>query len=250
MKTVEVAPNIFITNTIADSIENPASILDELESLPVRVVGGLHNLTARDKFLWACKAQGPLRVIERGTEREEIWFPNDGKHPSFITLNSRTGMVQSHQKFKSHLPAVEFGIRVNRRNHPLIKGNTVIDIWYNDGLIHSFTDENSYGDNFTGSAISSGCFTTKLKDKKAADYMESVSLHRYREVWDDGNWIKTCVDDIEIQFKNARLNDGWTKERVFHWIKKHCKHGFFPFSENLFGDEEEEFMFIADICSS
>ena len=247
MKTIEVVPNVFITNTIAGSFVDPMSVLDELGSLPSRVVGGLHNLSAHDKFLWASNENGPLRIVERGTEREEIWFPRGtGKDPSFITLDSRTGMIQSHKRFNNHLQAVEF----NNGSRPF-KNKTIVKVWYNEGAIHSFEGwTGNYMGNCGGAAITSKLFIIKPKDTNTADYIKTITFHWYCEVWDNGKWVETTVDRIGIVFKNTDLNNEKTQKRALEWIKKHCKQGFFPLSENLFGDEEEEFMFIADICGS
>ena len=239
MKIVEVAPNIFITNTLVDKIEDPASMVDDLEGLNQRVVGGLHNLSTHDKVSLA--TQGPIRLIERGTKREEIWFPGSREGVVHISIDSETGMIQSHEKYGRPMPAVEFRKREPMTPSSLWLGEARIQMWYNEGLLHAF--DNTF-------AITSDSLSTKPQDKKVTDYIDHVKLYRYKEAWRDGEWTETEVEDVGIGFQNKELNDPAVQIRAIQWIRKHCKHGFFPLSEQLFGDEEEEFLFIADVCSS
>jgi hypothetical protein len=59
----------------------------------------------------------------------------------------------------------------------------------------------------------------------------------------------TTAGDMTVIFSDIRLNTPWAQRATQEWLAKHCQGGFFPFDDTLFGDEEEEFLFVADICA-
>jgi len=62
-------------------------------------------------------------------------------------------------------------------------------------------------------------------------------------------WKNSRATGPSIIFTRDDLNTEPHRLKATQWINEHCKGGFYPFSDQLFGDKEEEFMFVADICT-
>lgn len=245
MTAIEVARNIYVAHSVTESVlDDPWRWLDGRENFALRHVGGLHNLTDSDKEKWARDTEGPLRIVESQTGREEIWFPTyvENYPPVYISLNAE-GRLQSHHSYRrkpspGYMPAVS-------RRLPLAsfsggpKGKCEINIWYEDNLIHHIHD---------GCGLFAKRVVFPIKDKNASEYINLVGFRILMEDWDNGEWKHTVAEEFFISFVKKELNTPEHMEKAKSWICQNCKHGFFPLSERLFGNEEEEFLFLADVC--
>ncbi len=248
MKTSEVAPNVYITNSIVhDFLADPARWLARHEQFPCKFVGGIHNLTQHDKKEWANKEDLPLRIIELGTGREEVWFPTESKGPEYISLDP-------DGRLTSHLNVGRFHPTLKQETHPILpagldeptKGSAELSVWYHNDNIHRNPDR-CEGPN-KAPAVLSTKMTAPICDTDV-EYIHSVYFTMFQEHWVEGEWKKSSAGDMTIIFSNLRLNNPWAQKKTLEWLAKHCQGGFFPFSDTLFGDEEEEFLFLTDICS-
>ena len=239
---IEILENIVLTSSILDRVDKkintPVDWLSGFETFSARYVGGLHNLSPSDKMAWAKNSNNPLRIIETTTGREEVWFPNKNNKPSYISLN-KSGEVESHRKFNKFMPAIHF----SSENLPTIGSMLFhpkkLDLWYHNDVI------TGVGENSGVSATGIPC---TIKDKKV-EYIESILFDNLFETWEDGEWKSSQVSNMKIMFTNPEKNSDETSKEVVLWLKEHCKEGFFPFSDKLFGSEEEEFLFVSDFCT-
>lgn len=239
---IEILENIVLTSSIlghiSERITTPIDWLTGFNDFPKRYVGGIHNLSHTDKVAWARNSNKPLRIIESNTGREEVWYPNDNNKPSYISLNSG-GAVESHRKFNKFLPAIHFSSGNLSTTGSMLFYPKKLDIWYHDDLITG-VDGNS-------GILSSG-IPCNIKDKKV-EYIESIILDNLVETWEDGEWKGSQVSNMKIMFSNPEKNSDEVSKEITLWLKEHCKEGFFPFGDKLFGSEEEEFLFVSDFCT-
>ena len=246
MKTSEVAPNVYITDSVVhDFLTDPSVWLQRHKQFPCKFVGGIHNLTQHDKREWANKEDLPLRIIELGTGREEVWFPIESKGPEYISLDPE-GRLTSHLNvarfqptLKQETPRILPGLESSR-------GSAELSVWYHNDTIHRNPDR-CEGPNKAPAVLSSK-MTAPIRDT-GVEYIHSVYFTMFQEHWVDGEWKKSSAGDMTVIFSNVLLNTPWAQKKTLEWLAKHCQGGFFPFSESLFGDEEEEFLFVADICA-
>lgn len=233
----EIAKNVYVTGSIiTDLLEDPRKWLDGHDQFKVKYVGGLHNLSTNDKKAWAQRASGPLRIVETGTGREEVWFPSEWKSPLYISLD-KDGTLTSHLKYNTPQPAVVQDVKQEKLDSPFSDPFLVkFSVWYQDDTIHRLGEP----------AISSAKAAIPVPDD---EYIAGIAFDMFQEFWKDGEWTGTNIGEMTVVFKKAALNKLENQEQVADWIAKHCHGGFFPFSDTLFGDAEEEFLFLADICS-
>lgn len=246
MKTSEIAPNVFITDSIVhDFLSDPTVWLKRYKQFPRKFVGGIHNLSQHDKKAWADKESLPLRIIELGTGREEVWFQTESKGPEYISLDpdgrltSHLNVARFQPTLKQETPQILPGLESKR-------GSAELSVWYHNDTIHRKPDR-CEGPNKAPAVLSSK-MTAPIRDA-GAEYINSVYFTMFQEHWAGGEWKKSSAGHMTIIFSNVRLNNPAAQTKTLEWLAKHCQGGFFPFSESLFGDEEEEFLFVADICS-
>ena len=244
----EVAKNIYVTDTIVTGVlKDPRTYLEGLDGFNVRYVGGIHNLSTNDKKRWARDSRDsrgdptPLRVIESGTGREEVWFPPEHKSPEYISLDIH-GNLTSHLKFDRAQPTVVQDVR--QRSLDGLSEDMMVEfsVWYHENVIHRMPDRHTG----RSPAVLSSKMRVPIPDD---EYIAGVTFNLFREYWRDGEWEETTISDMVLVFANQRLNKPDVQERAAEWIAENCKAGFFPFGENLFADPEEEFLFLSDICS-
>ena len=226
------------------------SWLEHRDTLEVQEVGGIHNLSTNDKERWVRKLGNEgLRLVERDTGREEIWFGHKINYPKYISLDS-DGNMQSHNKFSSiWMPAIHFPTE-NLIGHieqaPYatdgFPNRTSMSIWCNNGDISYIPDENCY-------ALEAKGMVHEPKDPKARDFINYFYFDLVREYWKDGVWQRSEWEGFKIIFFKKTLNTPEIRRRMNEWLGLHCKHGLFPFGDPLFGDPEEEFLFIAEFCT-
>jgi hypothetical protein len=250
MKTSEVAPNIYITDTIVhDFLADPTSWIAFYKEFPRKFVGGLHVLTQHDKKEWANKEDCPLRIIEIGTGREEIWFQTVAKGPEYISLDPN-GRLTSHLNVGRYRPTLKQETRQSlpgaSHHAPYAMSNVELSVWYHDGVIHRNPDR-CEGPNKAPAVLSTKMVAPVFDSK--VEYIQSIFFTMFQEHWTGGEWDKTCTGNMIINFSNLKLNTPWANKKSLEWLAKHCQGGFFPFSDTLFGDTEEEFLFLTDICS-
>ena len=242
--------------TVFDGLVKPAW-LEGMDSFTVREVGGLHNLTKHDKERWLGAEGDPLRIVERITGREEIWFSTRKGHPRFISLD-KEGRLQSHMKFSNiWVPAIHYGegnIQSENRaapgTNPYTHHETMLNIWCVDGEIHCFPDRLKGRSGLSHSHC--GLEATRMMfapRDPTADYIQGFHFDQINESWNEGEWEASKFTNMRIIFFKKKLNDPEIQDKMMAWLNKNCKHGFFPFGERLFADEEEEFLFIADFCT-
>jgi hypothetical protein len=252
MSVISTNPNIHVVGTVVAAVlDDPLSALEDKENFGTRYVGGLHNLSRNDKMAWVRSRENPLRIIESCTGREEIWFPARFGHHTYISIGIDGG-ITSHVKSGKIVPAIQCVL------HNTKAGRTrLLDIWYKDGLIH----RHSYGMSYrpvnvgapaeelvipNGPAVEAGSAFLYTPN---SEYLTGIFFRNLYEYWTDGKWEKTIADYCGFYFNNPRLNNDRIRDKANAWISKNCLGGFYPLEEQMFGDEEEEVMFIADICS-
>lgn len=247
MPMFEVIKNVFIDGSVVEStIRDPHDWLEDREKFSVRYVGGIHNLTNHDKTAWVKDAGSGLRVIETGSGREEVWFPLESKGPAYISLDSE-GRMNSHLKYEmTFQPAVQQAVRQNLPWTEFQIGNTDVMMWYRDDKLHREPDRRSSSDKVVP-AIVSDRFNTLIADP-GVTYISYIALSFLQEYWEEGEWVSTSASDITIVFANENMNNPKSNEIAKEWLAKHCRGGFFPLRDSLFGDPEEEFLFVSDLC--
>lgn len=249
--SIEILDNVVLTGSVLDrfdeKINTPLDWLDGFGDFAERYVGGLHNLGPTDKLAWAKNSNSPLRIIESNTGREEVWFPNNfpnGNRPSYISLNNEGGL-ESHQKYNRFLPAIHFSASNlppgsdSREVRTLLPHVRKFDMWYHDDMI---TDVDG------NPGITSTGVPYNIKDPKV-EYIAFIIFDKLQETWEDGIWNNTRIANMRIIFANPEKNSDEMNQKVLLWLKEHCKEGFFPFGDKLFGSDEEEFLFVSDFCT-
>ncbi len=240
---IEISDNIVVSaSTIdPDAVKKPLiELLSARSKYEKRFVGGLHSLSATDKSAWVRNNNGPLRIIETKTGREEIWFFDSSTEPVYISVN-REGFLESHKKYNHHMPAVHY----MERSSVLLKRNNIrtfdshLDLWYHNQQLSNFEKD---------AAVNAGSRLFKTRDKHA-DYIRFIMFKNVEEDWEHGVWKTSRVTGPSIIFERDDLNTEEHRNKASRWLNDHCKGGFFPFGEQLFGNSEEEFMFVADICT-
>lgn len=246
MDTIEILKNVYVDDTVTNFLQSPTIWLGDREDLPVRTVGGLHNLSMNDKMMWAKRERDPLRIVEHSTGREEIWYPHNNDllewkdAPFYISLNQE-GVVHSHTKYDSAVPA--FCHRLGDRLSSQFLARMTINVWYNEGII-SRPDDDIQSPSFEAET-----FPVDVIDEGLKEFIEKVVFCKFTETWADGEWKTSSTVSMDLVFADGGNNRQEVRDRALKWIARHCKGGFFPLSENLFGDKEEEFMFVADLSS-
>ena len=240
----EIAKNIHITGSVRDLYEeSPEGWINDREEYPIKVVGGLFNNSENDKWKWAAEHMPkPLRIIETSTLREEIRFQNNSDNPNYITVDG-TGKLHSHRKYKYHHAAVDHGFRVKSENGNRL-GMTKILQWYSEGVPHC----EDVVDGRPQPAVVLHKSVVKPRDLAATSYINFFYFEMLAEIWRDGERKETVGKGFKIIFTNENHNTPEYQDKTIKWIGRHCKHGFFPFAEEIFGDRREEFCFLADIA--
>ena len=239
----EVARNVYVAGTIAaDLLGDPTTWLKDRDGFRVRYVGGIHNLSTNDKKKWSREERNPLRIVETGTGREEVWYPPEWKAPAYISLDSE-GTLTSHLKYDRHQPTLVQDVRQDSLKQPGTAALVEFSVWYQDGEIHRVPDRADITD--TMPAILSSKVVLRTHDD---EYIQGITISLFREFWTDGDWTDTDFGDMTLVFANERLNTPEMQNKAIEWIAKNCKGGFFPFDDPMFGDPEEEFLFLADVC--
>lgn len=239
---IEIEDNIVVDGSTIDpdSVHKPLKkLIDKRLKYNSRYVGGIHSLSMNDKAAWVRNSSKPLRIIEVDTGREEIWFTGVPDAPTYLSINS-AGLLESHKKYNHHMPAVHY----DRSSTPFISReyriiDSHLDLWYHDCKLSNFEAE---------PALNAGSRAFKIRDT-SIDYIKCIVFKNVTEDWDDGIWLNSRVSGLTIIFTRDDLNTESNRAKAIKWLNDHCKGGFFPFGDQLFGDKEEEFMFVADICT-
>ncbi len=239
----EVAKNVFLAGSvISDQLPDPTeSWLETHEDMPVRYVGGIHNINKHDKKKWALDEDEPLRIVETGTGREEVWFTENWRTPVYASLDVN-GNITSHTKFNRIMPSI---VQSLKQENPVDSEKSFISefhFWHQDNVLHRPPDTEGPG---SQPAVTS----EKVFFPVHSEYIAGIVFIRVREYWIDGEWQKTEIDDMSLIFTKSTLNHVQHQCGAIEWIGKHCKSGFFPLADEPFSDAEEEFMFLTDICS-
>lgn len=181
----------------------------------------------------------PLRVVETGTGREEVWFPSIWKSPDYLSLDPK-GQLTSHLKLERSQPTLTQEIRQSGVE-PGLALTVEFSLWYQGDMIHRSPDKHT--------PVAPAVVSSNMRVSVGDEYIKGVVFSLFREFWKDGEWENTDIGTMKIIFANQKLNTPPIQEKANEWIMEHCTGGFFPISEKLFGEEDEEFMFLADICS-
>lgn len=255
---VEIGHNIVLDDSVLSVYEGfEPEWLEGSEEFYTREVGGIHNLSTSDKLMWT-RSQGTnaLRLIERDTGRQEVWFGHRVNHPQYISLDS-DGRFQSHQKFGKYvMPAIHFPVEnligsntmrlsLETADFSATTHRTLLSVWCEEGEIHSAPALYTKHD---GHAVVSMGMVYRPKDPKV-EYIKYFFFERITENWEEGEWKHSVVEDARIIFTKKSLNTTENQKRILKWLGKHCKHGLYPFGEQMFADEEEEFLFVAEFCT-
>lgn len=237
--TTEILKNVYVSTTVVELLDDPRKWLKGRSKFPIKEVGGLHNLSTHDKESWALNERGPLRLVEGETGREEVWYPPNQKNaPAYISVDSE-GNLQSHLRYELRvMPAFSRERHERPRTSLGFCGN--LNLWYNQDTIHHEGG---------GPAIQATKLTVPIQDDASAEYIQCVIFEIFSEYWQDGEWKATTAEGMEFVFSDDRFNTEKNRQKAKDWIAKHCTGGFHPMGDNLFLNEEEEMMFIADICS-
>ena len=239
----EVAKNVYVAGTIAANLlGDPTTWLKDRDDFRVRYVGGIHNLSTNDKKKWSREERAPLRLVESGTGREEIWYPPEWKSPTYISLDAE-GKLTSHVKYDRHQPTLVQDVRQDSLKQPGAAAMVEFNVWYQDGAIHREPDKPD--DVPAAPAILSSKLVLRTYDE---EYIQGITISLFREFWKAGQWEDTAFEDMTLVFANEKLNTPEMQKKAIEWIAKHCQGGFFPFDDPMFGDPEEEFLFLADVC--
>ncbi len=239
---IEIESNIVVTESSIDpiAINKPMiKLMGKRHKYNTRYVGGLHSLSMSDKTAWTRNSNGPLRIIEADTGREEIWFCDATDAPIYLSVNE-DGLLESHKKYHMYMPAAHYTYNktpVSNKNLRIFDSH--LDLWYHNQKLTNFEDK---------PAVNAGSRVFKIKDTKV-DYIKYILFNRIEEDWEDGVWKGSSASGLSIIFKRNDLNTEVHRLKATQWLNDHCKGGFYPFGERLFGDKEEEFMFVADICT-
>lgn len=239
---IEIEANIVVTESAIDpdAISKLISkLMKRRNKYKTRIVGELHSLSMNDKAAWVRNSEGPLRIVEADTGREEIWFYDVYDTPTYLSVNS-DGLLESHKKYNLHMPAIHY----TRSDTPISNKkirvfDSHLDLWYHNQKLS----------NFEGMpAVNAGSRVFKIKDTKI-DYIRYILFDRIEENWEDGVWKGSNASGPSIIFERDDLNTEPHRLKATQWLNEHCQGGFYPFGEQLFGDDEEEFLFVADICT-
>ena len=219
---------------------NEPTWLQDVDQFEVREVGGLHNLSIRDKERWTRHEGGALRIVERVTGREEIWFGHKNDYPQFVSVDPQ-GRLQSHSKFKTiWVPAVHFPqenlLNAGFGTHPKL------DIWCDEGEISNPPHTNQW-------ALEARNMLIRPLDRKAAEYIQYFQFSNIREEWENGEWKRSSWRGVRIIFFKKELNVASVQKKMLDWIDQYCNNGIYPVGATLFGDPEEEFLFVAEFCT-
>ncbi len=239
---LEIETNIVVTESSIDpdAISKPINkLIHDRSGFKTRYVGGLHSLSISDKTAWSRNCEGPLRIIESHTDREEIWFFDSSSKPTYISINQE-GLLESHKKYNMYMPAIHYA----RSETPVSNNNIrIFDshlyLWYHNQKISNFEGT---------AAVNAGSRVFKIKDTRI-DYIRYILFNSIEEDWEDGSWRGSRASGASIIFERDDLNTEQHRIKAVQWLNEHCKGGFYPFGNQLFGDKEEEFMFVADICT-
>ncbi len=236
----EILKNVHVTTSlVTDLLEDPRKWLEGLDGFEVRYVGGLHNLSHSDKKAWTKQARGPLRIVETGSGREEVWFPTERKVPSFVSLD-KEGNLTSHFKNmdpRYPQPAVKQDCKLKSLDGLSEDMYSEFCLWYRENVIHNDCD---------GAAVVSSKLRIAVPEN---EMIAGISINVFREFWRDGEWADTHIDEMSLVFHKTKLNGAQKNQEAIDWIAEHCQGGFFPFEDPMFRDPEEEFLFLTDICS-
>jgi hypothetical protein len=235
----EISKNVYVSSPIAHTTVDPWKWLDDYDTFPVRFVGGLHNISHHDKHIWVKDNNDlPLRIVETGTGREEIRFSHRGRTPDYICLDG-DGNLTSHLKYTAPQPTLFQSSTYPGMEHGL---SHVVEVyvWYHDNKLHRPMDKPAV---VTSHAV--------IPVKHVG--IRAIGFELVLESWEDGEWQNTTTEgEMDISLSNPKHNTPKNRQKAIDWLGKHCNGGFFPLAEHeddIFGDIEEEFMFIADICS-
>lgn len=243
---IEFADNMVVSGSAIDPdavVEPIIELLSERTNYERRFVGGLHSLSVNDKSAWVRNNNGPLRIIEQKTGREEIWFFDtiSPSIPVYLSINNE-GLLESHKKYSHHMPAIHYtssGVPYALAKTKIRIFDSHLDLWYHNHQLSNFEDD---------AAVNAGSRLFRIRDKQA-DYLRFILFKNVEEDWEHGTWKTSRVSGASLIFGRKDLNTDDHRLKATKWLNDNCKGGFFPFGEKLFGDKEEEFMFIADICT-
>jgi hypothetical protein len=245
MDVVEILPNIFINKSVIELIDDPRQYLRNRDKMKVKEIGGIHNLHHSDLVKWARDDlhhnTDAVRIIERGTQREEIVWPiTGGGRPEFISVRRSDGIITSHLKNgKRPQPATRQRFELDPH------GAIMAERWYKDGVLHR--DEKIKGELQPAISAHNPYFAPV---DPTATYIVAFKFGSISEIWKYGEWKATLAEKFEIVFSSYGNEDPWRKNlRAINWIAKHCRHGFYPMGEKLFPNGTEEFLFMADIAA-
>jgi len=239
----EVIKNIFLEDSVvANQLPDHEEWLEDRDGMSVRFVGGIHNITDRDKSKWVREERKPMRFVESGTAREEVWFEENWRTPKYLSLDA-DGKLTSHQ----HLPYDKTRpslVQNIKQENPVESADSFISefqCWHCEDTLHR--------EEYEGDELLPAIRTPKLIFPLGNDYISGIIFNDVREYWLEGEWKRTTVESMTIVFRKQILNSKFIQDFATDWIIKNCKHGFFPGSVDPFANAEEEFLFLTDICS-
>ncbi len=243
---IEIGDNVIITNSVirvSEELSQPEEWLKNYDDFFVMHVGGIHNNTMYDKIQWVVNSLEPIRFIEEDTGREEVWFPRKREAPTFISINEN-GELDSHQKFTHKFsPAVHYTSDYLLKNDwstglSAYASKRKVSLWFTEGVLSHVGED--YG-------IEADYMLFPIKDPNV-EYIDYVMFEKLIELWENGKWKGTAAKGFRIVFPKISMNVDEEQNKVKKWLSNHCKHGFYPFGDELFPDKEEEFLFITEFC--
>jgi hypothetical protein len=152
--TIKLTDNVFLNKPLTRIIPPLSQWVEKIttdEEIPIKYVGGIHNLTINDKQSYTEYRKKPIRFIETNTKRQEIWFSNSASieyqisvidsemvriYPDFISLNEHDQIHSLKSAGNRLRPAISFSLVIQRleKDGTVVAGEkTKVIIWYDNG---------------------------------------------------------------------------------------------------------------------
>jgi len=221
-------------------------------------VGGLHNISFRDKMKWAQDGDGPFIVEEKGSGRCEYYplqrsMRKSGYSISMLSFEhlgpKKKPVIRSHYRYyDTHYPqpAIRYTSGFMGQS-----STTDLLVFTKDGRLHSpdfaFSKLGAHtGLRATAHDCSLFC-TSYIRIFNAHDYLDQIVFSSYREIWEHDKYRETQFDSLQIILKNPKQQrDG--DPTSFQWITQNCKGDFHPMEDEPFESERDEFNFLTDFA--
>jgi len=215
----------------------------------VKCIGGLHNLSTSDKLRWCGDSTNDLLLIESKSDRCEFYPQASSRlHRGYRIqmvsfINTKKGIfVHSHHHYhdtNSPQPAIVYSSSPSNMRTLGDLIHVFVDKGIRDSGDFWNRDNNSHNYN-----VYAKRFTRNFPDH---DYLNCINFREVTEKWKDDDHVQTKFKSMQVVLKNPRTPEDEDPESQ-EWLEANCKHRFFPFQDEPFEDETDEFRFLTDMA--